>query len=536
MMKHGNLSKLLALMLVLAQLLCALPAFADEVSEAPEALFVELGEAPEAAESDEEPADGTEAVETETTELPEVAEVRLEAEDVEADAEAPAEELTEMIGDAADIEEPEVAEDDGEEDMNLTFVIHFDANGGKGKMDSMSVHIDSNPEEQPARCFVPPACEFTNSGNVFVAWSNSPSPTENQLYYFPGQPLDCFDVFSIAGSQHAEQVGNTVECTLYAIWVTEEVAEEGEQAITVIRTIMAGIEEHEPVFGVTAVELFVGEERQIPIGLYWENSEIIEANSPEFVACPENKVESFLEYGGQTLTSDDESIATIDKTGKVTAKKVGKTFVRIEYEEKQPIASGVGDHGEGYIQYTPWCLVIVKAKNPTGVKLNPASLTLARKGATATLKATVLPEGTTSKLTWTSSDAKVATVDRNGKVTAVAPGVATVTVNTANGKKATCKVTVRGITPASKTVSVKVKKTLKLQSLIKTFGFKTSKLTWTSANAKIAKVDKKTGVVTGVKAGNTTKITGKCTVGGATYKVVFTVKVKANAEGNIKLN
>ena len=42
-------------------------------------------------------------------------------------------------------------------------------------------------------------------------------------------------------------------------------------------------------------------------------SEIIEANSPEFVACPENEVESFLEYEWRTLTSDDESIATIDK-------------------------------------------------------------------------------------------------------------------------------------------------------------------------------------------------------------------------------
>ena len=47
------------------------------------------------------------------------------------------------------------------------------------------------------------------------------------------------------------------------------------------------------------------------------------------------------------------------------------------------------------------------------------------------------------KLKWTSSNKKVATVNKNGKVTAKKKGTATITVKTANGKKYSCKVTVK---------------------------------------------------------------------------------------------
>ena len=77
----------------------------------------------------------------------------------------------------------------------------------------------------------------------------------------------------------------------------------------------------------------------------------------------------------------------------------------------------------------------------TGVTLNKSSLSLA-VGGTASLTATVIPDGATNKtLTWKSSKPAVATVS-NGTVTAVAEGTATITVSTANGKSATCTVTV----------------------------------------------------------------------------------------------
>ena len=85
----------------------------------------------------------------------------------------------------------------------------------------------------------------------------------------------------------------------------------------------------------------------------------------------------------------------------------------------------------------------------TGVELDPATLSLTVGDATATLTATVQPDGATDKtVTWTTSDASIATVD-NGVVTPKAAGTATITATATNGtedtsddKTATCTVTV----------------------------------------------------------------------------------------------
>ena len=71
---------------------------------------------------------------------------------------------------------------------------------------------------------------------------------------------------------------------------------------------------------------------------------------------------------------------------------------------------------------------------------NSKSLTV---GNTFTLKTTVSPSNATDKtLTYSSSNKAVATVDKNGKITAKKAGTAVITVKSSNGKKATCKVTV----------------------------------------------------------------------------------------------
>ena len=65
-------------------------------------------------------------------------------------------------------------------------------------------------------------------------------------------------------------------------------------------------------------------------------------------------------------------------------------------------------------------------------------------GGSETLTATIAPEDATDQtVTWSSNKESVATVDKDGKVTAVAAGEATITVTTKDGSKtATCKVTV----------------------------------------------------------------------------------------------
>ena len=76
---------------------------------------------------------------------------------------------------------------------------------------------------------------------------------------------------------------------------------------------------------------------------------------------------------------------------------------------------------------------------PKSIKLNKTSAYIGKKES-VTLKYT-LSAGSTSTVTWSSSNKNVATVS-GGKVTAKGAGTATITATTANGKKAACKVTV----------------------------------------------------------------------------------------------
>ena len=77
------------------------------------------------------------------------------------------------------------------------------------------------------------------------------------------------------------------------------------------------------------------------------------------------------------------------------------------------------------------------------VKMSKTKATL-KVGETVTLKATIKPKDVTDKtVTWKSSNKKVATVDKNGKVTAKKKGTCTITAVTSNSKKAKCKITVK---------------------------------------------------------------------------------------------
>ena len=86
-------------------------------------------------------------------------------------------------------------------------------------------------------------------------------------------------------------------------------------------------------------------------------------------------------------------------------------------------------------------LAVAKMNEPvTGITLNKSTVTIT-EGETETLVATVTPsDAADRKVTWTTSDASVATVS-NGVVTAVKAGTATITA-TAGGYSATCVVTV----------------------------------------------------------------------------------------------
>ena len=147
-----------------------------------------------------------------------------------------------------------------------------------------------------------------------------------------------------------------------------------------------------PVTGVTL--------NKIVLELYMGGSETLKATITPAGATNQNV----------TWTSSKPTVATVDANGKVTAKSLGMADITVTTE----------DGG-----YTATCRVGVVRRpggdvSVTGVTLNKTATTIA-VGASETLTATIAPTNATNKkVTWTSSDPAVATVDASGKVTGVA--------------------------------------------------------------------------------------------------------------------
>ena len=132
---------------------------------------------------------------------------------------------------------------------------------------------------------------------------------------------------------------------------------------------------------------------------------------------------------GLTWKSSNKKIATVTQSGRVRPKKPGTATITVK------TANGKSAKVK----------VKVVAVKPTKVKITKGSKATIYVGGKLTLKAKLYPTGATSKLTWKSSDKKVATVSSKGVVKAKKKGTATITVKTANGKKASCLVTVKRI-------------------------------------------------------------------------------------------
>ena len=226
-------------------------------------------------------------------------------------------------------------------------------------------------------------------------------------------------------------------------------------------------------------------------------------------------------------SSSDRSVATVDKTGTVQGLKPGTATVTATAEGK----SGT-------------CAVTVKAKavNVTEVTLDKTELTLT-EGETETLTATVKPDNADNKkVTWSSDKTEVATVDGDGRVTAVKAGEATVTVTTEDGgKTATCRVTVKAKAVNVTDVTLdKTELTLTegeaetLTATVKPDNADNRKVTWSSDKTDVATVDG-AGRVTAVKAGEAV-VTVTTEDGGKTATCKVTVKAKVVPVTGVEVN
>ena len=164
----------------------------------------------------------------------------------------------------------------------------------------------------------------------------------------------------------------------------------------------------------------------------------------------------------------------------------------------------------------------------TDVTLDKAELSLFT-GESVTLTATVKPsDATNQNVTWSSDKPEVATVDANGKVTAVGEGNATITVTTVDGSKtATCIVTVTvpvtGVKLNKETLELFTDGSETLTATVEPGNATNKNVTWSSSEETIAIVDNN-GTVT-AKAAGTATITVTTEDGCKTATCIVTVTV-----------
>lgn len=197
---------------------------------------------------------------------------------------------------------------------------------------------------------------------------------------------------------------------------------------------------------------------------------------------------------GLVWSSDNDKVAKVNQNGVITATGRGSTIIWCK------AADGAGAKAQ--------CRVTV-TQPVTAIRLNNANVSLFT-GKNVYLSATVTPSNANNtKVTWASSNTKVANVSASGYVTAIAAGTAVITCKAQDGSGviATCKVTVKNPVTSIKlnktTKSVFVGKTYKLKATVGPKNATSKTVTWKSSNTKVATVSS-SGVVKGKKAGTAT--------------------------------
>lgn len=196
---------------------------------------------------------------------------------------------------------------------------------------------------------------------------------------------------------------------------------------------------------------------------------------------------------GVTYESRKPEVAAVDENGVVTGMSRGSATIRVKSED-------------GYVQTS----VTVQVRQPAEeIQLELAKATLP-EGKTATVKATVLPKDTNNKkLTWSSSDESIATVNREGRVKGIQPGTVTITAASAEVPEVTGSIDVQVVRLAKsvafeqKEYDVILGQTAQLAVTVGPEDTTDKSVTYKSNNPKKVSVDEN-GVVTALAAGKAT--------------------------------
>jgi len=284
-----------------------------------------------------------------------------------------------------------------------------------------------------------------------------------------------------------------------------------ECAITVVETPAGGITIDKDALGITGdnLEMHVGDVKAIKV-----------------TVTPETTTDKAVIY-----SSENPAVASVDEIGNVTALNLGTTTITIVAKSNPDVKATIN--------------VTVVATPAGSITLNKTAATL-KATETVDLVATILPEATTNKsVTWKSTNEAIATVDDNGKVTAVAVGKATITATAASGISATCEITVVA-TPAGEIIidkdalgitgdnlEMRVGDVKAIKVTVTPEATTDKAVTYSSENPAVASVDEN-GNVTALNLGTTTiTIVAKSN---PDVKSTINVTVVATPAGSIILN
>lgn len=171
--------------------------------------------------------------------------------------------------------------------------------------------------------------------------------------------------------------------------------------------------------------------------------------------------------------SDNKNVATVDETGLITA--VGEGTATITITSQDDVTTNI----------------VVNVKNPTPVEISSSKSSMT-VGETTAIS---VDNGVVSE--WKSSNEKVATVDKDGNVTAVASGKVTITATDKVGNTSSVDIQVKEFTINRDFLNLAIKDTYTLKSDTSTIK------SFTSADENIATISDK-GIVTAVSVGSTT--------------------------------
>ncbi|MEE3439205.1 Ig-like domain-containing protein [Ruminococcus sp.] len=194
-----------------------------------------------------------------------------------------------------------------------------------------------------------------------------------------------------------------------------------------------------------------------------------------------------------TFDSSNKNVCVINKLGKILGLEQGKSTISVTL------------NGDSYPFLEQDFYVNGEVEDVT---LSRSSYTYYRTNKSGSLKlsARVTPYNAgNTRVTWKSSNNRVATVDSNGRVTMKGKGTATSVDSPRVSDSCNIKVVQRvtGVKLNKKTISLKKKKSYRLKATCSPSNADRRSVTWKSYNTKVAKVDKN-GKVTGVKNGKTT--------------------------------